>query len=323
MPASERTSRTALTGRSVTWAGIAVNSLLGAAKILAGLVFRSQAILADGFHSASDLITDVAVLAGLGASEKPADGRHPYGHRRISTLVAMFVGAALAIVAASIAYNAVVSFRQPHEPMTSLLPLVLAVATIPLKELLFHLTRYVGRRTADISLLANAWHHRSDAFTSVAAAAGLTVVAVGGAGWAFVDELTALVLSAFLVVAAIGIIRTSAAELIDRAPSPATLAAIERAVANTDGVHDYHAVRARQVGGKIAMDIHVLVDPQLTVREGHDIAAAVEESVQRADANIVEAVVHIEPHEHDGPDEPAHRPAGSESGRDEQGTELP
>ena len=132
-----------------------------------------------------------------------------------------------------------------------------------------------------------------------------------------------MVLAAFLAVAAVKILRTCGAELIDRAPAAATVAAMERAVAQTEGVRDHHAVRARQVGGKVAMDIHVLVDPDLTVREGHDIASAVEESVQRADANIVEAVVHIEPHEHDGPDEPAHRPAGSESSRDEQGTELP
>jgi len=305
MPASEGIPRTALTGRSVTWLGIAANALLGAGKVLAGWLFGSQAILADGFHSASDLITDAAVLAGLGASEKPADARHPYGHRRISTLVAMFVGAALAVVAASIAYSAVVSFRRAHEPLRSLLPLSLAVATVPVKELLFHLTRHVGRKTADLSLVANAWHHRSDAFTSIAAAAGLAVVAVGGPGWAFVDELTALVLAAFLAVAAVRIVRSSSAELIDRAPSPATLAAIERAVARTDGVHDYHAVRARQLGGKIAMDIRVLVEPELTVREGHDIASAVQESVQRADVNVVEVVVHVEPAEgRDGADGP-------------------
>ncbi len=322
MPARESTARATLTPRSVTWIGIAVDALLGAAKILAGWLLNSQAILADGFHSTSDLITDAAVLAGLRASEKPADGRHPYGHRRISTLVAMFVGAALAVVAASIAYNAVVSFRRPHGPLTSLLPLSLAVATIPVKELLFHLTRHVGRKAADVSLLANAWHHRSDAFTSIAAAAGLSIVAVGGPGWAFVDELTALVLSAFLAVAAVRIVRTSSAELIDRAPGPATLAAIEQAVARTDGVHDYHAVRARQVGGKIAMDIHVLVDPELTVRDGHDVASAVEASVRQADTNVVEVIVHIEPHEHDEPTGPADRPGPSEETPEERATEL-
>jgi len=312
-----------MTPRSVTWVGLVIDALLGSAKILAGVFFHSQAILADGFHSASDLITDVAVLAGLGAAERPADGRHHYGHRRISTLVAMFVGAALFVVAMSIAYKAVVSFRRPHGPLTSLLPLALAAATIPVKELLFHLTRHVGRTVSDVSLIANAWHHRSDAFTSVAATVGLAVVAVGGPGWAFVDELTALVLSAFLVVAAARIIQTSSGELIDRAPGRATLAAIEQAVTHTEGVHDFHAVRARQIGGKVAMDIHVLVDPELTVREGHDIASAVEQHVRQADTNVVEVVVHVEPPDHDGPDEPPDRPGTSDPGTQEQGADLP
>jgi len=302
------TAPTRWTPRSVTWLGVACNALLGAAKILAGWAFGSQAILADGFHSASDLITDAAVLAGIGASTKPADAGHPYGHRRISTLVALFVGVALAGVAASIAYGAVLSFRKPHEPLRSLLPLVLAAGTIPVKEILFRLTRRVGRRTADPSLVANAWHHRSDAFTSVAAAVGLGVVAVGGPGWAFVDELTALVLATFLAIAAGRILAGSAAELIDRAPAVETLAAIEQAVADTAGVHDFHAIRARKIGGKVDMDIHVLVEPELTVREGHDIASAVEARVRRAQPDVVEMVVHIEPYEHnDPPPEPARK----------------
>jgi cation diffusion facilitator family transporter len=291
----DATSRSVLTPRSVTWLGMILNAALGAAKILAGWLFASQAILADGLHSFSDLVTDLAVLAGLGMSARPADGAHPYGHRRVSTLVAMFVGAALLVAAGSIAYGGVLSVRHPGQPVASLLPLALAAATVPVKELLFRLTRQVGRRTGNLSLLANAWHHRSDAFSSIGAAAGLTVVAVGGAKWAFVDGLTAVALSVFLATAAVRIIRASADELIDRAPGKTVLAGIERAVANTGGVRSHHAVRARQLGGKVAVDIHVLVDPELTVREGHDIATAVEQIVQQADPNVVEVVVHIEP----------------------------
>jgi len=293
-----------LTPRSVTWLGLVVNTALGGAKIAAGLLFRSQAILADGFHSTSDLVTDVAVLAGIGMSQRPADGAHPFGHRRISTLVAMFVGAALLAVAGSIAYGAVLTLRTSHAETKSLVPLVLALATVPAKEVLFHLTRRVGVRAADRSLAANAWHHRSDAFTSVAAAVGLTVVAVGGPSWAFMDEATALVLSVFIGFAAVGILRDSAAELIDRAPAAATVKAIEQAVARTNGVRDYHAIRARQVGGKVTMDIHVLVEPTLSVREGHDVASAVEESVRRADPNVLGVVVHVEPWEPPGGEAP-------------------
>ncbi len=303
MPDSPATPPMRLTPRSVTWLGLLADGSLSVGKLLAGWLFGSQAILADGLHSSSDLVTDLAVLAGLRMSQRPADRTHPFGHRRISTLVAMFVGAALLVAAASIAYRAVVSYRRVHPPLTSLLPLGLAVATIPVKELLFRLTRYVGRRCADTSLIANAWHHRSDALSSVAAAAGLTVVAVGGPGWAFVDHLTALVLGAFLLVVAVRILRDSAAELIDRAPRAETLDAIRRAVADTHGVRDHHAVRARHVGGKVSMDIHVLVDPELTVRDGHDIATAVEQRVRRADPSVLDVVVHVEPWEPDANEE--------------------
>jgi len=301
MPAQFRMTAAALTPRSVTWLGLAVNVALAATKILGGWAFASQAILADGLHSLSDLISDAAVLAGICLSERPADPGHPWGHRRVSTMVAMFVGALLMGLGGAMAYNAIVSFRQAHEPLRSLVPLCLALATIPAKEALFRLTRRVGLRVGDVSLTANAWHHRSDAFSSIAAAVGLTVVAVGGPGWAFVDELTAVVLSAFLIVAAGHIMWSAGRELVDRAPSAAILGAIDRAIRDTSGVRDHHAIRARQIGGKVTMDVHVLVDPSLTVRQGHDIASAVQESVRKADGNIVDVNVHVEPWE---------RPAG-------------
>lgn len=286
-----------LTPRSVTWAGLAANAVLAAAKIAAGFVCRSRAILADGLHSASDLTTDVAVLASLAVASKPADASHPYGHRRVSTMTAMFVGAMLLGAAVWISYDAIVSLQSPHAEVRGLLPLLLAAASVPIKELLFHLTRFVGRRTSNISLLANAWHHRTDAFTSVAAAAGLAGVAFGGEQWAFLDHLTAIVLAVLLLVVAVRIMVRSGSELVDRAPSAATLSGIEQALAETSGVKAYHAFRARRVGGKVEMDVHVQVDGSLTVAEGHDIAAAVRRRIREADKDVLQVVVHIEPHQ--------------------------
>lgn len=297
MTGQEKTTTGILTARGVTLLGMVVNMLLSAGKVACGWIFGSQALLADGLHSLSDLVSDFAVLAGIQVSQKPADSTHPWGHRRFSTMAAMFVGSLLGLLACGIMYRAVVSFRIEHPPLTSVVPLIVAAATIPTKEVLFHLTARVGRRLGDVSLAANAWHHRSDAFSSVAATAGLAVVAVGGPGWAFVDELTALVLAAFLLTAAVRILWSSASELTDRAPDKAVVEEIERAIAQTRGVRDHHAVRARQIGGKVAMDVHVLVDPELTVREGHDIASAVQASVKRADANIVDVNIHVEPWE--------------------------
>ena len=309
-PTSQQPSGTsALNPRRVTWLSVLVNLLLSGGKIITGIAFRSQTILADGLHSMSDLITDGAVLAGLSVSQRPADGAHHYGHRRVSTLVAVFVGAALLAAAAYITYNGVALLHnfidgRALPPIRPLVPFLMAIVSIPFKEAMFQVTRHVGRRWADSSLLANAWHHRSDAFSSIAAAAGLAGVMFGGPRWQFIDPLMAIVLAAFLVAMALRIIADGASELIDRAPGKATLTGIARAVSQTKGVRSYHAFRARQVGGKVAMDVHVQVDPDLTVRQGHDIATAVRDQVRQADPQVIEVIVHVEPKQADPPYRP-------------------
>ena len=284
-----------MTPRGVTWLGLVINAVLAVLKVLAGVICHSQTILADGLHSGSDLVTDVAVLASLRVASRQPDSDHHYGHRRVSTLAGMFVGSVLLLAAAWIVTSAIITYDQPHVRVRGALPLALAVISIVVKEVLFRITRRVGRQSADLALMANAWHHRTDAFTSVAAAAGLAGVTFGGQRWAFLDHLTAAVLASFLAVVALKIIRQAASELIDRAPRLAILADIKRAVACTDGVESFHAFRARQTGGKVEMDIHVQVDPELTVRQGHDVASAVRASVMEADPNVVSVIVHIEP----------------------------
>jgi len=285
----------ALTAGGVTWIGLACNAFLAAGKVIAGLVFASQTILADGLHGASDLVTDVAVLAGLGASQRPADGCHPYGHRRVGTLVAMLVGAALLGAAMLIAFTALNSFRRTVETVESPVPLALAIVTIPVKEFLFRITRRVAVRDDNMALRANAWHHRSDAATSAAAAVGLAGVAAGGPQWAFLDPLMAVVLAAFLVVVSVRIVYQAASELVDRAPGQATVDGIRAVLRRTEGVRDFHALRARQVGGKVAMDVHILVDPDLTVAQGHQIAGTLKRHIIEHDKRVVEVVVHVEP----------------------------
>jgi len=284
-----------LTPRSVTWGAVFIDGVLAAGKMIAGLACASQAIFVDGMHSASDLVTDFAVLAGIRIAERPADHDHRYGHRRATTLVAMFIGVLLLAAGGVLGYGAVVSVRRPVAVVRADWPLCLAVATIPIKELLYQVTRHVGRRESDLALLANAWHHRTDVMTSVAAAAGLAGVLLGGPSWQVLDALTALVLSAFLIVVAVRMVRVSAAELADRAPTAETLAGIENAVAGTSGVRGFHAFRARQLAGKVEMDIHVQVDPNFSVAQGHDIASAVEHAVVQADRNVVSVIVHVEP----------------------------
>jgi cation diffusion facilitator family transporter len=295
-------SKGILTPQGVTWLGVAGNASLAAGKVAAGLLFGSQTILADGMHSASDLVTDAAVLAGVRAAERPPDAAHHYGHHRATTLVAMFVGLGLLGVAGWIAYQAVATLHHPGNGVVGAWPFWMAVISIPVKEGLYQVTRHVGKRAKNVALQANAWHHRTDAFTSIAAAAGLAGVTFLGPDWAFLDSVTAVLLSGFLVVVAVKIIRQGIDELMDRAPRRRTMETIERIVADTPGVQSYHAVRARCVAGQIEMDLHIQVDPELTVREGHDIATEARRRVLDAGLDVLHVVVHTEPTHLDGVD---------------------
>lgn len=283
------------TPKGITWFSVWVNSFLSLGKIAAGVFCSSQAILADGVHSISDLATDIAVLAGLRVSGKPADTDHHYGHLRITTLVTMFVGAALLATAAWIVIQAIITLREPHGDVRPALPFWIAVTSIVVKEALYQMTVRVGRRAGDASVVANAWHHRSDSWSSIAAAAGLAGIALGGPSWAFLDHVTAIVLSVFLIAVGVRIVRDSAGELIDRAPDSTTQARIEAIVAGTPGVRDHHAVRARRMGGKVELDVHILVDPDQSVREGHDIATDVRRRLLESEHDVIEVVIHIEP----------------------------
>lgn len=270
---------------------------LSIAKVAVGLAFRSQTLVADGLHSLSDLATDSAVLVGLRVSAKPADSDHHYGHRRVTTLVAMFVGAALLVTAAWIAFRAIVTFGDTHAPVSAVIPFWVAALSVAPKEWLYRITRSVGVEVGNVSLVANAWHHRTDAFTSIAAAIGLAGVAFGGPDWAFLDNLTAVVLSSFLAVAAVRFIQGSLAELIDAAPEESVTRCIEEAITETRGVMGFHALRIRKVGGSLTLDVHVQVDPRSTVVAGHDVASDVKRRVIACGCSVVEAVVHIEPAE--------------------------
>lgn len=284
-------------GRRVTLWGVVVNLLLAGGKIASGVFFGSQAVLADGVHSLTDLVSDLAVLASLQMGDRPADDCHPYGHRRIHTLVALFVGMALLAAGGGIAYQAVRSMLAPPEILRGGVPLAMSLLTIPLKEWLFRVTHRVAVQVRNPALEANAWHHRSDAVTSLAASLGLAGAMFLGPGWAFLDGLTAAVLSAFLMVAAFRIIRSSAAELVDRSPAEAQMQRISRIVSDTPGVQHYHAVRARKLGEMVEMDVHVEVDPEMSVQDGHAIASDVRRRIRAEEPDVTEVIVHVEPHQ--------------------------
>ncbi|MFO7950777.1 MAG: cation diffusion facilitator family transporter [Candidatus Fermentibacteraceae bacterium] len=284
-----------MTPKRVTLLGLATNVGLAAVKVSVGLLTGTRALLADGLHSISDLASDAAVLLGLRFSGRPADDDHHYGHRRVATLVSLAVGLSLLVTAGWIIYDAISSYGQPHTIQVGLLPLLVAIGSMVPKELLYHVTRRVGQREKDPSVVANAWHHRTDAFTSLAAAAGIAGATFGGRRWAFLDRFTAALLAAFLAVTAVKLVRDAVCELIDRAPGREMVRRIGNAIDSVPGVRTSHRLRVRQMAGSLTLDVHILVDPELSVAQGHNIATAVQEKVDECECDILEAVVHVEP----------------------------
>ncbi|NPV13812.1 cation transporter [candidate division WOR-3 bacterium] len=287
--------------RRITVIGMVVNIMLVIGKLFAGLISNSSAIIADGLHSFSDLASDIAVLWGIRAAKQPPDYDHHYGHHRYEAITALGVGILLIGAALFIAYEALITISQRHTALRNWLPFYIALASIVLKEILYWFTRAVGKRYHNQALIANAWHHRSDAFSSIAAALGILGALIGGEKWSFLDHLTAVLLAAFLVYIGIRIVRGALHKLSDRAPDQQTLTKIHQAISAIPGVKSFHAFRARSAGSgnKIEMDVHVLVDPNITVQAGHEIATQVEEQIKIANPDVTSIVIHIEPEQED------------------------
>lgn len=281
--------------RRVTWAGLAVNVGLAALKMAGGILGSSAAVVADAVHSISDVATDLAILIGVRFWSKPPDECHPHGHRRIETVVTIVIGLSLAAVAFGLGYRSVTSIGQSHGA-PGWIALLAAGVSIVVKEALFRWTLIVGRRIRSTAVVANAWHHRSDAYSSVPA-----FVAVGGAllvpGWIWLDHLGAIVVSLFILHAAIKILKPAYEELIDTGASDVEVAELIRLAEGVAGVREVHSLRTRYLGGGLHVDLHVQVDPRLSVREGHDIGGGVKHKLLSAGPHVADVLVHLEPYD--------------------------
>jgi cation diffusion facilitator family transporter len=278
----------------VTVWGIVVNILLSALKFTVGILGKSHAVVADAIHSLSDTTTDLAVLFGVRFWTAPADDQHPYGHWRIETIITTVIGISLATVAVGISYKALTSLQSHDATSPHPIALIGALASIVSKEILYHWTLRVGRQTRSSAVIANAWHHRTDAISSIPAAAAVILARISPE-WAFVDHIGAILVSFFVLHAAWRITRTAMADLIDKGAPPPTQARIEAIALAVPGVADVHAIRTRVMGPGIYLDLHVLVDGDLTVKEGHDISDNVKQALLKEGPEILDAVVHLEP----------------------------
>lgn len=285
--------------RRATWAGILLNAPLAAGKIIVGVLAQSQALVADGVHSLSDLASDAAVIWALGHSHRPPDADHPFGHGRFETLATLAIAAMLALAAAGILIDAGVRLLDPPVVAPGALALWVAALSIALKEGLYHYTKAVARRTGSAMMAANAWHHRSDAATSVVAVAGIGA-AMLGVPWA--DALGATIIALMLGRVAWVYGRPAIRELVDTAPSEATANRITDALIATPGVRDAHDLRLRHMGGSIQADVHITLDPAMTLSEAHRLSEAARAQVLATLPDVSEIIIHPEPDGHaDGP----------------------
>jgi len=279
--------------RKVTLVGAFVNIVLAVAKIVLGVVGQSQALVADGVHSLADLISDAIVLWAAKHSTAEADERHPYGHGRIETVVTVGLGVFLIIVATGIMIDAIGRLLQPETlGHPSWLTLVVAAISIFSKEFLYHYTLGVAKQLRSNLLTANAWHHRTDAISSVVAFIG---IAGAIAGFGMLDAIAAAGVS--LMIAKVGwdIGWQSLQELIDTALDTERVATIRQTIMDIHDVKQLHSLRTRRMGGYAFMDVHVIVDSHISVSEGHQISEIVKKKIKKEIDEVIDVTVHIDP----------------------------
>ena len=286
--------------RRITWLGLISNLVLVGFKFAAGVLGHSSAIVADAFHSLSDLITDAALLLGMRFWSRPADQDHPYGHAKIETLVTLFIGAALAAVGVGLLYDAVHSLigmlQGQTIPPPTWLPLTAALVSIALKEWLYRITVRVGMAVKSSATVANAWHHRSDAMSSIPVAAAIGACLILGNDYAFLDPVGTVVVAFMIIHVAWKVTQPTFSALLDSGASETQCRAIAEVIRSFDEVKDSHKLRTRYIGPTgLALDVHIHVDPNMSVTEAHTLSHRIQQKLLQSGENIIDVFVHVEP----------------------------
>lgn len=283
--------------RRVTWWGFFLNIGLSIFKVVAGILGNSHAVVADGIHSLTDTVTDIAVIAGSYFWAKPADSTHPYGHKRIETTVSIFIGAFLLVAAVFIGWRAVYDLMEREMSRPGAIALAAAAVSIVLKEGIFRWTRHVGKKVNSVALAANAWHHRLDALSSIPVLIAVAVTMIYPP-WFMLDHLAAFFVAVLVFGAALKIILNGFKELVDEgAPKKICFRIRDVAMADERIRHVYN-IRTRYAGNYLQVDLHVAVNGDLSVHEGHRIAEGVQKRIIEAGPHVIDVIVHIEPADH-------------------------
>lgn len=285
--------------QKVTLVGSAGNIALMIFKFIAGILGHSSAMIADAVHSLSDFVTDIIVLVFVSLSAKPQDRSHDYGHGKFETIATFFIGLALIAAAVGIIVSGVMALidwaggaklKAPGQ-----LALWAALLSIVVKEVLYQYTAYKGKRLNSQAVVANAWHHRSDALSSIAAAIGIGGAILLGDRWTVLDPIASIVVGLFLVKVAVGLLRTSIGELTEGSLPQETEQEIENIITSFSEISEPHNLRTRRIGNRIAIEAHIRMDGNMPLRDVHNITSQVEQRLKERFGEETHITLHMEP----------------------------
>jgi cation diffusion facilitator family transporter len=277
-----------------TFLGIGVNIVLMAGKLAGGILGQSHALIADAMESLADILSSIIVWRAVVLAAEPPDRDHPYGHGKAEAIAAAVVSTILLLAALGIAINAGRQLSEPRQPPRAFTLYVL-IGVVVVKELVFRYAWHQAQLAESGAVKADAWHHRSDAITSLAAAIGIIVCLLGGPRFVYADDAAALFAAVIIGWNGWLLLRPALDELMDAAPSSALLGQIRATAAEVRGVQAVEKCHARKTGFEYRVDMHIEVDPQMTVQESHDIAHQVKSRVREALPSVSDVLVHVEP----------------------------
>jgi cation diffusion facilitator family transporter len=303
--ASDQNVQTAVSGRRGSHAiwqaaarfalfGLIVNILLASAKILGGIIGHAYVLIADGIESALDIGGSIVIWGGLTVAARPPDQTHPYGHGKAEPIAAIIVAAGVVAAAAGLAIQSVREIFLPHHVPAPWTLAVLVVAVI-VKETLFRYVIRFGQKVESTAVKTDAWHHRVDAMTSAAAFIGISLALIGGKKWQSADDWAALVACALIAANGVRLAHPAFYEIMDTAPGGKFIRSIRSVASSVPGVVEVEKCRARKMGLDYYIDLHVGVDGNISVHEGHEIAHRVKSAIQQSDSRVADVLVHIEP----------------------------
>jgi cation diffusion facilitator family transporter len=288
---------TSATDRSIRWAqaGLLTNAVLVLVKFVAGIVGHANALVADAVESSADIFSSLIVWMGLSIAARPADEDHPYGHGKAEPLAAAVVSLMLLGAAVGISILAIREILTPHH-LPSPFTLFVAAGVIIIKEVLYRRVSRVGREVGGTVVAADAWHHRADAFTSLAAFIGISVALVGGRGWEAADDWAALVAAIVVAINGIRTLRPAISGLMDEAPDSTLKERALQAASEIEGVRTVENLNVRSSGLGFYVDLHVKADAAISLEAAHEISAKVKYAILQAIPNAVSVLVHMEPY---------------------------